>query len=75
MSNLNDLNDKLFSQLDRLNDGNLKGDELKAEIERSKAISSIATNIINNGSLVLKAQQFADDKWDADREVSKMLEG
>lgn len=75
MSNLNDLNNHLFSQLDRLNDKELTGEELKEEINRSKAISGIATNIINNGSLVLKAQKFADDKWSADAEVPKMLEG
>lgn len=75
MSNLKDLNNHLFGQLDRLKDENLKGDELKEEIERSKAVSSIAATIINNGNLVLKAKKFSDDRWDADSEIPKMLEG
>lgn len=72
---LGDLNNHLFEQLERLNDVNLKDDRLKEEISRAKAISDIATKIISNGELVLEAQKFADDKWNADAEVPKMLEG
>ena len=72
---LGDLNNHLFEQLERLNDVNLRDDRLKEEISRAKAISDIATKIINNGELVLEAQKFADDKWNADAEVPKMLEG
>ena len=50
---LNDLNNHLFMQLERLNDEELKDDELQKEISRAKAVSSIAAQIINNGSLVL----------------------
>lgn len=38
---LNDLNNHLFAQLERLGEEELKGDELKEELERSKAISLI----------------------------------
>lgn len=72
---LGDLNNHLFEQLERLNDVNLKDDRLKEEISRAKAISDIATKIISNGELVLEAQKFADDKWNADAEVPKILEG
>lgn len=72
---LGDLNNHLFEQLERLNDVNLRDDRLKEEISRAKAISDIATKIISNGELVLEAQKFADDKWNADAEVPKMLEG
>lgn len=72
---LGDLNNHLFEQLERLNDVNLRDDRLKEEISRAKAISDIATKIINNGELVLEAQKFADDKWNADAEVPKILEG
>jgi len=56
---LGDLNNHLFAQLERLGEEDLKGDKLVEEITRAKAISDIATQIISNGSLVLKAKTFA----------------
>ncbi len=50
---LTDLNDHLFAQLERLGEETLEGEKLQAEIERTKAISSIAANIIGNAKLVL----------------------
>ncbi|HOV80817.1 MAG TPA: hypothetical protein PK728_12060 [Bacillota bacterium] len=55
---LGDLNNHLFAQLERLGDEDLTGDKLQEEITRAKAISDIATQIIANGSLVLKAKAF-----------------
>jgi len=72
---LGDLNNHLFEQMERLNDEGLKGEDLKEEISRARAIKDIATGIIDNANLVLQAQKFADDKWDADSEVPKMLKG
>ena len=58
---LTDLNNHLFEELERLNDEDLKGDELTAEMERAKAVSDIAQAIINNGNLMLKAhKQYAE---------------
>jgi hypothetical protein len=74
---LGDLNNHLFAQLERLSDEDVKGDKLKEEIERAKALSSIANQVISNGNLVLKAQQFYDDndRNDIDTKKPKMLEG
>ncbi|MGL4008175.1 hypothetical protein [Staphylococcus nepalensis] len=72
---LGDLNNHLFAQLERLNDEEINGEELKEEIERSKAVSSIAKGIIDNGNLVLQAQKFADDKLDNTTEVPRLLNG
>lgn len=55
MSNkLTDLNEHLFSQLDRLSKS-LTGDELNTEITRAAAMCGISTQIINNAALALKA--------------------
>lgn len=72
---LADLNNQLFEQLERLNDDSLKGESLKEEIKRSKAVEGIAKNIINNGNLVLDAQKFNDDKWNEGNKIPRMLEG
>ncbi|HGS5355289.1 TPA: hypothetical protein ACMDR1_001358 [Vibrio cholerae] len=53
---LSDLNNHLFAQLERLSNEDLKGDELKEEIERSKAVKAVAQEIISCGKLALEAQ-------------------
>ena len=58
---LTDLNNHLFEQLERLNDEDLKGDNLKEEMNRARAISTVAQTIINNGDLILKAQKHASE--------------
>lgn len=72
---LGDLNNHLFAQLERLNDESIKGEKLKDEIDRARAITGVAGNIIDTGNLVLEAQKFADNKWNADAKLPKMLEG
>lgn len=42
-------------QLERLNDEDLKGEELQKEIERARAIGLVATQIVNNGRLAVEA--------------------
>lgn len=56
-----DLNNHLFAQLERLSDEDLKGDDLKAEIDRSKAIETLSTKLIENAALALKAQTLIND--------------
>lgn len=51
-----DLNDHMFAQLERLSDEDLKGDKLTEEISRSKAVASVASQIINNARLALHAK-------------------
>lgn len=45
--------------LERLGDEDLSDEELEKEIERSKAISTVAGKIIDNARLVLDAQKTA----------------
>ncbi len=72
---LGDLNNHLFAQLERLSDEDLKGEALQEEITRTKAINSVATQIIANGSLVLEAKRLNEDRMNADLKLPKMLEG
>lgn len=62
-NNLNSLNNYLFEELERLNDDEeLKSEEtLDKELKRSKAITGIATAIVNNARLVLDAKKYADE--------------
>lgn len=75
MNNLGNLNAYLFEQLERLNDNDLKGEELKEVIERGKAITDVGKTIIQNGALVLQAKKMIDGRMDADVELPKMLDG
>lgn len=51
-----DLNNHLFAQLERLGDEDLNEDELKQELERSKAITGVSKQIVDNATLVFKAK-------------------
>ncbi len=57
-----DLNNHLFAQLERLGQEELAGDKLATEIERSKAITGIAKEVISNARLALDAQVALADK-------------
>ena len=71
---LGDLNNHLFMQLERLGDEDIKGEALQEEIGRARAITAVATQIINNGNLVLQARKAIDNSLNADAKVPKMLE-
>lgn len=72
---LGDLNNHLFAQLEKLGEDDLTGNELVEELERTKAIMSVANQIISNGSLVLKATTVRDDRTNVEENIPKMLEG
>lgn len=71
---LTDLNNHLFAQLERLGEEDLKGEELREELERAKAVANVAEQIISNGTLVLKAKTALDNSG-ADFRLPPMLEG
>jgi len=72
---LGDLNNHLFAQLERLGDEDLTGEDLREEIERTRAVNSVAQQIISNGSLVLQAKKMMDNRENADVSIPNMLEG
>jgi hypothetical protein len=60
-NSLGDLHNHLFAQLERLGDEDLKGEQLTEEIDRAKAVTSVASQIISNGKLVLDAIKIKED--------------
>lgn len=72
---LGDLNNHLFEQLERLNDEELKGEELKEEISRAKSVTDIASKIIDNANTVLQAKKLqAETLGRSSVTIPKMLE-
>jgi len=61
---ITDLNNHLFEALERLGDEEITGDKLDEEINRSKAITGIAAQIIATGSLALRAASLAYETGD-----------
>jgi len=57
-NSLSDLNNHLFAQMERLSDESLKGDELREEIDRSKAVTSVSGQIIQNARTLLDAAEI-----------------
>jgi hypothetical protein len=55
---LTDLNDHLFAQLERLGDESLKGDDLKTEIQRGKAVAEIGSAIIESARVTVEAMKI-----------------
>jgi len=56
---LSDLNNHLFAQLERLGEEDIDQDQLKIEVNRSKAMNSIAKNIIDNARVALEGVQLS----------------
>lgn len=63
---LGDLNNHLFAEIERLGDEDLKGDDLKEEMERARTISIVSTKIIENANVILQAEKFKDQRLSTD---------
>lgn len=72
---LGDLNNHLFAQLERLTDEDLSAEEVMREIQRSKAVTGLASQIIQNGNLVLRVKIAASSEIDQTQVIPRMLEG
>ncbi|HEL9636617.1 TPA: hypothetical protein U0K40_001310 [Streptococcus suis] len=55
---MSDLADTLFAQLESLDDRELSENELQIEIERSKAMVSVAGQIVSVGKLAIDAKKL-----------------
>lgn len=68
------LTEHLFAQLERLGDESITGDQLREEINRSKAMTEVAHEIVLCGELVLKARIAADNTFSGSKVLPGMLE-
>jgi len=73
VNNLSKLNDVLFDQLLRLTDDSITDDFLEEEINRSKAVSSIARDIIANSKLALDVVTVQKNMGNV-KDLPRMLE-
>jgi len=68
---IDNLTDHLFAQLERLNDEDLSGEKLTAEIERSKAVAEVAKQVVAAGSVQVSAMTVMVKAKDAGLDVEK----
>lgn len=61
---LGDLNDHLFSQLERMSDEGLSVEEIEREVKRSEAIVAISDQIVRNADVQLRAARLFADHGD-----------
>ena len=64
---LNDLNEYLFQEMDRLTNEDLSAEELDREIKRSDALQKVAKTIIDNGALALQAKKHLAEYGQGDK--------
>lgn len=74
---LQDLNNHLFEQLERMNDEDLTNEQLDQELRRADGMAKIATQIIENGELAFKTMVHMDEYGynSGHRAVPVMLKG
>lgn len=58
---LGDLNNYLFEALERVNDDELTDEELDKEIKRAETVTKIASTVIDNAEIQLKALKYSDE--------------
>lgn len=74
-NNLQDLNNHLFAQLERLNDEDLTDEDLNKELRRCEGMTKITEQIIHNGELVYKTMVHLDEyRYDEKRPAPEMLD-
>lgn len=72
---LEDLNNHLFEQLERLNDEELDPEALDRELRRAEGMSKVAEQIIRNGELAYKTMVHMDEYgYNIEKTVPVMLE-
>jgi len=58
---LENLNNHLFAQLERLSDEDISSEDLAKEIDRADAIKEISKEVVSNAKLVFAAHRFGKE--------------
>lgn len=74
MHDLSDLQERLFVELDALQDPELKGDDLKLAIQRAQAVTNVAKVAVDNANVAIKATYIADGFVKTESRLPRMLE-
>ena len=61
MSNLLELNEILFKQIEALDDPKLTDEQFQRQVQKSEAVVKVSTTILNNARLALEAQKHFDE--------------
>lgn len=74
---MSDLNDHLFAQLERLGDEELTEDQLKIELQRSKAISQVSKQIVDTAKTTISAIRLSgsgDFMQNDEKNIKRLVE-
>jgi hypothetical protein len=71
---LDDLNNHLFSEMERLNDDKLEGEALEQELHRADGITKLGAQIINNARTILSAQVAYQNNETVDPKMPLVLQ-
>lgn len=55
---LTDLNDHLFTALERVNNEDLTSEELREEINRARSVANLGREIVQNARVVLDGEKY-----------------
>lgn len=70
---LTDLNDHLFTALERVNDESIDSEELRDEINRARSVANIAREVIQNARIVLEGEKYKREWRAVGNEVPEMF--
>ena len=70
---ISDLRDHMFAALERLNDESLSNEQVKEEVDKAKAISSIGSVIINSAKIEVDYLK-ATGRIDSDSDIFKNID-
>lgn len=72
-NNLSDLNNHLFEQLELLSSGELSNEELEKEIKKTKAMTSISSQILKVASIQISAIKTAESCGLLNKELPSLI--